>query len=172
MYIISAVILRRRLTDQLSDTTEETMKSARLAAAILALVLSCSLSTMARADGYEGGIRVTKILTATTASNGQKLSYLRTDNPEVTAMTVEIPPGVETGWHTHGVPVYAYVLDGKITVEMAGGATYDFTKGDAIIEVRDTPHNGRNTGDTTARLLVFYTGAVGTPNVTRVTAPK
>lgn len=143
------------------------MKNTRPLLAALCLLTAGGFGTMARADDYQG-VKATRILTSTTAANGQKLSYLKTDNPEVTAMIVEIPPGAETGWHTHAVPVYAYMLAGNITVEMAGGKKYDFKEGDAIFEVRDTPHNGRNNGTQTARLVVFYTGEVGKPNVTRV----
>ncbi len=143
----------------------------RLVSAALFLLMTSGFGTVAHADDYQG-VKATRILTSTVASNGQKLSYLKTDNPEVTAMLVEIPPGGETGWHVHTVPVYAYMLGGRITVEMEGGKRYDFKEGDAIFEVRDTPHNGRNSGDKTARLVVFYTGEVGKPNVTRVGRPE
>jgi quercetin dioxygenase-like cupin family protein len=147
------------------------MKNARLALAALSMLTAWGFGTIVHADDYQG-IKATKILTSTTASNGQKLSYLKTDNPEVTAMIVEIPPCAETGWHTHAVPVYAYVLAGSISVEMEGGKKYDFKEGDAIFEVMNTSHNGRNNGTKTARLVVFYTGEEGKPNVTRVKAPQ
>ena len=135
------------------------------------LHMACSLGMTAHADDYQG-VHICKIMTSTVAANGQKLSYLKTENPEVTAMIVEIPPGGETGWHMHAVPVYAYILRGSITIEIEGGKKYDFKEGDAIFEVKDTPHNGRNNGDQIARLVVFYTGEVGKPNVTRVNMPE
>ncbi len=147
------------------------MKKAGLALAALCMLMAGGFGAMARADDYQG-VKATRILTSTTASNGQKLSYLRTDNPEVTAMMVEIPPGAETGWHIHAVPVYAYMLAGSISVEMEGGKKYDFKEGEAIFEVMNTPHNGRNNGTKAARLVVFYTGEVGKPNVTRVKGPQ
>ncbi len=116
-------------------------------------------------------VKTIKIAVATTAANGQRLSYLATDHPEVTAMIVEIPPGGETGWHLHDVPVYAYVMEGTITIDLGAGKIYQFKKGDAIFEVRATSHNGRNTGRKWARLLVFYTGEEGRSNVTRVEKP-
>jgi quercetin dioxygenase-like cupin family protein len=147
------------------------MKKTRLVVAAFSLLMASGFGTVAHANGYQG-VRATKILTSTTAANGQKLSYLKTENPEVTAMIVEIPPGGETGWHTHVVPVYAYILSGSITVEIEGGKKYDFKEGDVIFEVKDTPHNGRNNGGQTAKLVVFYTGEVGKPNVTRVNKPE
>ncbi len=142
----------------------------RLEAVAAALCLLMAVGGTSHADEYLK-VRVTTLKTATTATNGQKLGYLKTENPEVTAAIVEIPPGGETGWHLHPVPVYAYMLSGSITVEMEGGKKYDFREGDAIFEVMNTPHNGMNSGDRPARLVVFYTGEVGKPNVTRVNAP-
>jgi len=48
------------------------------------------------------------------------------DDPEVTVMTVELSPGTETGWHTHPVLVYAYILSGSLTVEVEGKNTSIF----------------------------------------------
>jgi quercetin dioxygenase-like cupin family protein len=147
------------------------MKKLLLLIATLTLPFTTGLCIPALADDYQS-VRATRILTATKAANGQKLSYLKSDNPEVTAMLVEIPPGGETGWHLHSVPVYAYMLAGSISVELEGGQRYEFKEGEAIFEVRDTAHNGRNLGDKTARLVVFYTGEAGKPNVTRVKKPN
>jgi quercetin dioxygenase-like cupin family protein len=59
--------------------------------------------------------------------------------------------------------VYAYVLEGTLTVQLDEGKEITFEKGRPILEVRNTPHNGINTGKDTVRLIVFYTGAVGEP---------
>jgi len=86
-------------------------------------------------------------------------------------MTVELPPGAETGWHTHPVPVYAYVLSGSLTIELEDKKISLFQEGDAIIEVVNTRHCGKNTGDVPVKLIVFYTGAENLPNVIRTVAP-
>jgi quercetin dioxygenase-like cupin family protein len=112
-------------------------------------------------------VEVKKVVTSTRASNGQRLSYLRSKHPEVTVLVVTVPPGGSTGWHKHPVPVYAYMLDGALTVELKNGSKYEFKKGDAILEVVNTLHNGYNQGSDPASLVVFYTGAVGVPNVVK-----
>lgn len=137
---------------------------------ILALCL-WTLVAPAWADDYVGTVKAEKILVATTAGNGQPHSYLQTDKPEVTAMTVEIPAGAETGWHMHAVPVYAYVLAGTLAVDMADGKRLVFKQGEAIVEVQNLAHNGRNLDRETVKLAVFYTGEVGRPNVTKVEQP-
>lgn len=114
---------------------------------------------------YNSGVTA-KVLTKTTVTgNGQKISYPQTEKAEVTAMTVEMAPGAETGWHKHPVPVYAYVVSGNLTVELEDRKQLAFKAGDAIIEVVNTLHNGRNSGSEPVRLAVFYLGAEGVPNV-------
>lgn len=133
----------------------------------LLVVMFGVLSTV-QAEEYVGKIKAEKILVTTTAGNGQKHAYLRTEHPEVTAMIVEIPPGAETGWHLHTVPVYAYVLSGTLEVELADTTKLNFKAGQAIVEVQNLAHNGRNSGSEPVKLAVFYTGEEGRPNVTKV----
>jgi quercetin dioxygenase-like cupin family protein len=140
------------------------MKAARIKRFVPVLFFIIILTSVgAFASDYEG-VKVTLIKKATTAANGQKLAYTGTANPEVTAALVEIPPGGDTGWHSHPILVYAYVLSGKITVALEGGSQYDFKEGEAILEVINTPHIGRNNGTVPVKLVVFYTGAEGGQN--------
>lgn len=121
----------------------------------------------APATGYKGGVTSKLLKQTTLTANGQKIAYPVTDRAEVTAMTVDLAPGAETGWHKHTIPVYAYVLTGVIEVELEGGQRVSYKAGDAIIEVVDAFHNGSNRGTETVRLVVFYTGIKNQPNVVR-----
>lgn len=123
---------------------------------------------IAVADDYASGVKATLILKTTTTTGNYPAKYLNTQMPEITAMEVEIMPGAETGWHTHPVPLYAYVLKGNLTVEVKGGKRYDFTAGDAIVEVVNIPHNGKNLGTMPVVLIAFYTGETGTPNTVMI----
>ena len=124
------------------------------------------LPTPLWAQDYKN-VEVSKVLVSSVTSNGTPLRYLQTGQPEVTVLVVRVPPGGSTGWHQHPVPVYAYMLNGTLNVEIKGGQTSVFKKGDAILEVMNTLHNGYNSGSETATLVVFYTGAVGVPNVVK-----
>jgi quercetin dioxygenase-like cupin family protein len=131
---------------------------------ILALLLVWSAEALS--EDYTD-VRVEKLLFSTTAYNGQPLSYPAAKQPEVTVLMVTIPPGGLTGWHRHPVPVYAYVMEGEITIDLKSDGSHSFRKGDVILEVRDILHNGKNIGENDVKLLVFYTGASGVPNVVR-----
>ena len=126
--------------------------------------------TSAFAADYSPAVTA-KVLTKTTVTgNGQKIRYPVTDRAEVTALTVVLAPGAETGWHKHPVPVYAYVIAGTLSVEIEGGKLLTFKKGDAIIEVVNTLHNGKNSGTEPVQLAVFYLGIEGVPNVVKPAA--
>lgn len=137
----------------------------------LCLFFILCMSSFVSADEYIGGVQARVVLKTKNTSNGQPIAYLKMDNPEVTVMTVELPPGAETGWHIHPVPVYAYVLSGSLTIEVEDKKTSISQAGDAIIEVVNTRHCGKNTGDVPVKLIVFYTGAENLPNVIRTVAP-
>jgi len=142
----------------------------RSAVCVVTLLGGICTSSVFAAE-YGSGVQARVVLKSTVTSNGARIAYPVTDRAEVTAMTVTIAPGAETGWHSHPVPVYAWMLEGELTVEVEGGKSYRFTAGDPIIEVVNTRHNGRNTGTTPARLAVFYTGIEGIPSVVRTPGP-
>ncbi len=74
---------------------------------------------------------------------------------------IEIAPGAETGWHLHPVPSFGLVLEGTLEVTLKEGQVKRLQAGEALAEVVDTLHNGRNVGNIPAKIVVFYTGAVG-----------
>jgi len=115
---------------------------------------------------------VEKLQVVTTNYAGQPLDYPASGKPEVTALLVHLPPGSSTGWHKHPVPVYAFMLEGELTVRTENGVEKRFVKGEPIIEVMNLLHNGTNTGKKTASLAVFYTGIEGVPNVIKSDGPN
>jgi len=101
------------------------------------------------------------ILQTTTSWNGTPISY-PDGEAEVTALLIEIEPGATTGWHYHPVPSFAYILDGTIEITLEDGDIKTFQKGEAVSEVTNTIHSGKNIGENTLKLIVFYTGTIGT----------
>lgn len=121
---------------------------------------------------YHAAVQVTPLLRTTTTSVGDPIFYPQIDNPEVTAVLVEIPPGAETGWHEHPVPCYAYMMTGTVVVETEDGTTRSFSAGEAFAEMMNRLHNGRNPGPETVRLVMFITGEKDQPFTVRpATAP-
>jgi quercetin dioxygenase-like cupin family protein len=115
-------------------------------------------------------VQVSTVLQTQTSWDGRPIEY-PAGKAEVTAMVIEIAPGGETGWHLHSVPSFAVILEGELEVRLKNGAVNRLGPGDALAEVVDTLHNGRNAGSVPVRLVVIYAGAVGNTLTVRETAP-
>jgi len=130
-------------------------------AAIL-IAIGLSYPPAAFALDQTRAVTVTELMRTQNTWDGNAIAYPQ-GNPEVTGMLVEIAPGAETGWHAHPVPSFAYVLDGTLEVTLKDGRVKRLQAGEALAEVVDTSHNGRNVGDKPVKLVVFYAGAAGQP---------
>jgi len=107
-------------------------------------------------------VKVTPLLKTEKSWDGKAIAY-PAGNAEITGLMVEIAPGGETGWHLHPVPSFGVILEGTLEVTLKDGLARRFQTGDAIAEVMDTLHNGRNVGAMPVRIVVFYAGATGKP---------
>ena len=107
-------------------------------------------------------IKVETILKTETSWDGQPLAYPE-GQAEITGMMIEIAPGAETGWHSHPVPSFGILLEGELEVTLVNGQKKLIKTGDAIAEVVNTVHNGRNVGEGPVKILVFYAGAKDLP---------
>ena len=151
------------LKDMDQKREEATMKRFVWMAVLLLLLWPLA----GEAADYNPGAKATVILQTDKMSNGDPIDYVDLDSPQVTVMIVEIAPGAETGWHSHPIAVYAYVLAGGIRVSVEGGKTVDFKQGEAFVEVMKLRHNGVNLGNVPVKMVVFYLGAKNLPNVVK-----
>ena len=62
----------------------------------------------------------------------------------------EIPPGGQTGKHTHPTPRFVYVLQGSLVLEVEGQPARTFAAGEGFEEMPGTVHNLRNASATVA----------------------
>ena len=113
---------------------------------------------------------LTPLLQTGETSIGQPIVYPQ-GTPNITAALVTMPPGRETGWHIHAVPLFAYVLEGELTVDYGEKGKKVYKAGQALVEALGTAHNGKNTGQVPMRLLAFYAGEKGKPNTEKVAGP-
>ena len=108
------------------------------------------------------GVRVTPLAKEIAGWDGKPIVYPQ-GQAEMTALLVEIAPGAQTGWHCHRVPSFAYMLEGGLELTLDDGRIKRLKAGDALSEVVNRSHNGRNVGSAPARLVVFYAGTAGIP---------
>lgn len=105
-------------------------------------------------------VKVTAFLKTTSSWDGKPIVYPE-GQAEVTALLVEIAPGGSTGWHQHPVPSFGFLLQGTLEVTLEDGRVKRMEAGEALAEVTHTMHIGRAVGETPAKIVVFYAGAVG-----------
>lgn len=102
------------------------------------------------------------VLDTATTVLGEAVPY-PAGNVHFKSLVVTLQPGQETGWHRHGAATYGYMLEGQIEVDYDGHGTRTFGAGQALFETSATWHNGKNTSDAPARILVVYLSDGETP---------
>ncbi|MCF8468822.1 MAG: cupin domain-containing protein [Sneathiella sp.] len=128
---------------------------------ILAAFLICAcLTGIARAGEPYSAIE--KLLQTSTTVQGQPFEYPKSGTPEVTAVIVTMKPGEKTATHLHEAPMFAYMLEGELTVHYDGHGEKVYKAGDALMEAMEIWHMGVNTGATPVRVLAVFMGAKGT----------
>lgn len=148
----------------------------RCAAIAAVLTAALSLSPAAAQDtakapvppqGYPAQVLISTGKTVV----GETIRYPRTGPAHVTAAIVTLAPGGTAILHKHGAPLFAYILEGELTVDYGAHGKRTYRKGDAIVEAMDVAHSSINNGTETMRLIGVYMGAEGTKDVIPVAAP-
>lgn len=127
---------------------------------LFSVVIGLALGCSAHALDPSSSVKASVVLKAETSWDGKPIVYPE-GKPEITGMVVEIAPGGETGWHLHPVASFGIVLEGDLEVHLKTGEVRRLKAGDALAEVTNTLHNGRNVGQGPVKLVVFYAGVVG-----------
>ena len=83
--------------------------------------------------------------------------------PEITILRIKIPPGSLLPLHKHPVINAGVLLSGELTVVTEDGKNLHLKAGEAIIEVVNTWHYGKNEGNVPADIIVFYAGTMDGP---------
>jgi quercetin dioxygenase-like cupin family protein len=140
---------------------------AKAAVAVLALAV-LTLPLPARADdSTKPSYPAVPLLSTGTTILGEKIHYPKGD-AHVTASIVTLAPGARTILHRHDVPLFAYILEGELTVDYGAHGKRTYKQGQSLMEAMGVAHYGINTGDGPMRLIGVYMGADGAKDVTPV----
>ena len=88
---------------------------------------------------------------------------------EIVQVLTEIPAGVESGWHQHPGEEVGYIVAGTVEMQIEGRATLTLHAGQGFLIPPGTPHDGRDLGPGTGRMLSTYIVEKGEPLATLVT---
>jgi quercetin dioxygenase-like cupin family protein len=100
-----------------------------------------------------------------TTSTWDNASYkkLKIKKPEVTALKIIINVNEELPMHKHDLVNIAYVKKGILTVITDDNKEITLHEGEVLPELVGKYHYGKNTGNESVELIVFYIGEKGTP---------
>jgi quercetin dioxygenase-like cupin family protein len=107
------------------------------------------------------GVRT--VLSTGTTVTGEPIRYPTGAPAQLTAMEITLQPGQQTGWHTHAVPLFGYILEGELTVDYGAKGQRTYRKGDGLAEAMNEAHNGRNLGRSPVTILAVFAGMEGVP---------
>jgi len=112
-------------------------------------------------------IEVYQLAKSCASWDGVLLSAYPKDQPEISILRIVIPPGAILSRHKHPFINAGVLLKGELTVQTENGKILHLKTGDAIVEVVDTWHYGKNEGADPAEIIVFYAGVKGAPITVR-----
>ncbi len=107
---------------------------------------------------YSSEIQVVELLDAETNAIGQIIEYPDFDKAKVTLRKVLFPPGTDTGWHKHDVPVFGYIISGTLTVEVEERESVEYTSGESFAESIGIYHRGINKTEDDVEVIAIYLG--------------
>ncbi len=90
---------------------------------------------------------------------------------DIVQVHTEIPVGVQSGWHTHPGEEVGYIIAGQVEMMVQGRPTVVLHAGDGFLIPPRTPHNARDLGPETGRMLSTYIVETGQPIATFVDQP-
>jgi quercetin dioxygenase-like cupin family protein len=130
-------------------------------ALVLALIAVHTLTGRANAEDATPArdYPAAPLMSTGTTILGETIRYPRTGPAHVTAAIVTLAPGGRTIMHKHGVPLFAYILDGELTVDYGSHGTRTYRQGQSFMEAMAVAHFGVNNSPQPVRLLAVYMGA-------------
>lgn len=111
----------------------------------------------------ENAVHTDELVKSGISWDGSSLPLYPTGSPEVTILRIKIPPGAQLPMHKHPVINAGVLLTGDLTVITEDNKILHLKAGKTIVEVVNKWHYGKNEGNETAEILVFYAGVSDTP---------
>ena len=137
---------------------------------VAVLTVAGMVAYMAPASGQAGkGTR--DELAGKLARREVQRSPLSIPSREMVQVETLIPAGVESGWHVHPGEEVGYIMEGQVEMRVQGRATVVLNPGDGFLIPPRTPHNARDLGPATGRMLSTYIVETGQPIATFVDNP-
>jgi quercetin dioxygenase-like cupin family protein len=90
---------------------------------------------------------------------------------EAVIARVEVAPGGVAGWHTHPGDEISYVMEGDVTLMVAGQPPRKVAAGEGFVIPAGVVHNAKNDSATAVKLVGVYVVEKGKPLASAASAP-
>ena len=110
------------------------------------------------ADALSGTLRRTEVQRGPSSIPGR----------EIVQVLTEIPVGTESGWHTHPGEEVGYIVAGTVEMSVRDRPARTLHAGEGFLIPPGTPHNARDLGPGTGRMLSVYLVEIGAPLVSLI----
>jgi quercetin dioxygenase-like cupin family protein len=146
-------------------TSSTDFNSQALRSLVVSLTLAVLLGPVAAQNAAPAQANVSPavrtVLSTGATVTGEPIHYPSAAPAQMTALEITLQPGQQTGWHTHPVPTFGYILDGELTVDYGPKGQRVYRKGDGFAEATNEAHNGRNLTDRPVTILAVFAGMEG-----------
>src|SRR3989338_1601383 len=95
--------------------------------------------------------------------DGSSLPEYPKGTPEIAVLKITIAPGAQLPLHKHTAISVGVMLSGELTVFTEKNEVLHLKPGEALIEVVNKWHYGKNEGDIPVEILVFYASSLNAP---------
>ena len=129
----------------------------------LALTLLFTLTFPGVSLAQDKGAKVEVLEKTTVSWDGDSLPVYPQGQPEITILKITIAPGQQLPVHKHPYINAGVLVRGQLTVVTDKGKTRHLKAGQALAELVDKWHYGKNDGAEPAEIIVFYAGIKGQP---------
>jgi len=130
---------------------------------IILAIFAISFLFITAYAGNFNNVVVEQLTKSSSSWDGEALPAYPQGKPEVTILRIKIPAGAKLEMHNHPVINAGVLLAGELTVVTEDNKTLHLKAGDSIVEVVNKAHYGKNEGNQTAEIIVFYAGEVNKP---------
>ncbi|MBC2602204.1 cupin domain-containing protein [Puniceicoccus vermicola] len=129
------------------------------------VLLACLASLLHGEESHsvEPAIQKEVLVQSSESWDGQSLPAYPTEEPQISVVRFIIPPNSQLPMHKHPAINAGVLVKGTLTVISETGDEKLLEEGDALIELVNAWHYGRNDGDVPAEIVVVYAGVKGQP---------
>ena len=137
------------------------MKKILFPACLVFLLCDNAIAADMHDEQHSGAYKTETLAKSSNAWDGSPLPEYPRGTPEVAVLKITIAPGQQLPMHKHPVINAGVVLSGELTVFTADNKTLHLKPGQALIELVDKSHYGKNEGEVPVEIVVFYASVVG-----------